>query len=364
MTQSRGIGVLVVEGDATEATQLQVLLDGLGSQSEVARSISEASEVLKGGGFDAVLLDLMLPDSGGIEALVKATDAPIVVLASTVDEELAIEALERGAQDYLLKSEVNARVLGRALRYAIERQRIKRRLEQLNAQKNQFLGIAAHDLRSPLAVVTMYCRLLAGRKGDNLTDLQRAHIANIERTSTFMLQLVNGLLDLSRIESGELNLDLEETDAVELAGKVLELHSLAAEAKDLTLQGHLPRAPLLFEVDRRGLQQVLHNLIGNAIKFTPKGGRIALTLTEEARAITFEVRDRGIGIPEHLISRLFTPDRTTQRTGTEGERGHGLGLAIVRKLVEAHGGTLEVESQVGLGSTFTARFPTSAPAGV
>lgn len=232
-----------------------------------------------------------------------------------------------------------------------------RDLERLNAQKNQLLGMVAHDLRNPLAVIIDYCDFLASTAGERLNPSEAEYLQEIHNSSRFMLAMVGDLLDLSAVESGRLNLDLHAVEIEPLARRVIALARPQAERKgivlEMTCEDSLP--PVL--VDEFKVQQVLTNLVSNAIKFSSPGTQTRVRLRRCDEGACVEVQDQGPGIPPDEVSKLFKPySRTSVRT-TGGESSTGLGLAICRRIVEGHGGQIMVESQLGVGTMFRFTLP-------
>jgi len=289
---------------------------------------------------------------------VAASNKPIVVLTGLNDEVVALEAVRKGAQDYLVKGQIDSTLLLRALRYAIECKRINIELEKLNELKNQFLGMAAHDLRNPLAVVKTCSDFLLEPLGQNLpaekkTDFMR----RIKRNAEFMLKLIDDLLDVSRIESGKLVLDLKPVDMMALIERNIEMNGMLAGVKGIQLlfqsNGPVPRV----RADGARLEQVLNNLVSNAIKFSNPGTRVEISIGAENTNLVVSVSDEGPGIPVDELDKLFKPFAQTSVTSTAGEKSTGLGLAIARKIVQAHKGRIWAESEVGKGSTFHFAIP-------
>ncbi len=231
------------------------------------------------------------------------------------------------------------------------------KLEQLNLEKNQFLGMAAHDLRSPLGVIMGYSQFLQSDAASVLSPEQLEFLAIIENRSEFMLRLIDDLLDISRIESGRLELDLEQTDLLQLVRRNVMLNDHLAAKKSIKLaletDGDVP--PL--SVDAGKIEQVLNNLISNAIKFSSPGAQIDVRLARVGDEIVLSVRDQGPGIPAAELEKLFRPFQKTSVKSTSGEKSTGLGLAIARRIVEGHGGRISVESESGHGSIFSFSFP-------
>jgi signal transduction histidine kinase len=232
-------------------------------------------------------------------------------------------------------------------------------LERLNALKNQFLGMAAHDLRNPLSVIMSYSEFLMEDVGASLGDQQREFLNIIRSSSEFMLRLVNDLLDIAQIEAGQLRLDLQPTDLVALVRHNIALNRVLAAKKHIEIQlsdEPLPRLPL----DASKIEQVLNNLIGNAIKFSSPHTTITVRVTRPANdstSVLLAVQDQGPGIPPNELDKLFKPFQRTSVKSPTGEKSTGLGLTIVKKIVEGHNGKIWVESQVGKGTVFFVALP-------
>ena len=230
-------------------------------------------------------------------------------------------------------------------------------LEQLNQQKNQWLGMAAHDLRTPLGVISAYSDFLQ-ETTDFLAGEQADFLARIKSSSQFMRSLVDDLLDLSQIEAGKLDLNLQWIDLAELIRANVDLNRLLAERKQIQLVLRCPDSLPALRLDPVKIEQVLNNLIGNAIKFSYPQTAVEISVDQcSDEEVTISVKDEGQGIPEDQIEALFEPFARTSTAGTAKEKTTGLGLAIVRRIVEGHGGRVRVESQVGKGSTFYVSLP-------
>ena len=230
-------------------------------------------------------------------------------------------------------------------------------LERLNDLKNQFLGMAAHDLRTPLAVVLTYSDFLLEETETQLTEEQAKFLRTIQSSSHFMLSLVNSLLDLSMIETGKLELDPEPVDLLPLVEENVALNRVLAAKKGMTLLLHHEGEIPMMMLDALKIGQVLNNLIGNAVKFSPSGSVVEITLTGNDADVSIAVKDNGPGIPAGQIDSLFHPFVRAGAKRGGSENGVGLGLAIVKRAVEGHGGRIDVQSEVGAGSTFTVSLP-------
>ena len=234
-------------------------------------------------------------------------------------------------------------------------------LSMLNEEKNRLLGIAAHDLRSPLGVILTYSEFLENEAAQVLDSEQREFVSVIRTTSQFMLQLLDDILDVSQIEAGQLNLDLQPTDVVALLRRNLGLNRVLAARKQIELRFQPEVETLQLTVDAAKIEQILNNLIGNAIKFSPPRTRVDVRLGVNGRSVTIMVADQGPGIPLADLPKLFKPFSKTSVRPTGGEKSTGLGLAIVRRIAEGHGGEIHVESEVGHGCRFIFSLPKRGP---
>ncbi|MDP8980729.1 MAG: HAMP domain-containing histidine kinase [Acidobacteriota bacterium] len=230
-------------------------------------------------------------------------------------------------------------------------------LERLNTLKNEFLGMAAHDLRTPIGHILAYSGFLREEAASVLTPEQMELVSVIQSSSEFMLRLIDDFLDVSSIESGHMRLERSMGDPGKLLEQNVALNAALAQKKHirvgLQIEGTLP----LLSFDEGKIAQVLNNLISNAVKFSLPGSAVEVRAAAADGGVRIEVRDEGPGIPEGERGKLFEPFVRTSVRSTAGERSTGLGLAIVRKIVEGHGGRIWVESQVGVGSVFIFTLP-------
>ena len=229
-------------------------------------------------------------------------------------------------------------------------------LNRLNDLKNQFLGMAAHDLRNPLQGILTYSDFLLDELAGILNADQVEFLHVIHSQSQYMAHLVDDLLDVAAIESGQLQLDLQPVELVQLAQTNLARNQLIAGRKGITLHLQAMPVPGLL-LDAAKIEQVLDNLVTNAIKFSPSGSRVEVSIQPVGAEIQISVRDQGPGIPPAEMAALFKPFHRTSVKSTAGEKSTGLGLVIVKRIVEGHGGRIQVESQPGQGSTFRVTLP-------
>lgn len=230
-------------------------------------------------------------------------------------------------------------------------------LKNLNMLKNQFLGMAAHDLRNPIGVIQSYSDFLLEDIRESLSPEHLEFLSAIYDSSKFMLSLLDDLLDIAKIEAGKLELELQPTDMIDLIKQQVTLNRLIAAKKSIHIQVHHYEELPLIQLDRLKMIQVLNNLISNAIKYSPPQTTVTVNIFKSGEHATVAVEDRGPGIPETDRQKLFMPFSRTSVKAPEGEKSTGLGLAIVRRIILGHTGKLWVESDVGKGSTFYFSLP-------
>ena len=243
---------------------------------------------------------------------------------------------------------------------ALEReQEFRRQAEHANRLKDEFLATLSHELRTPLNAVLGWTQVM--RMGALTTSEQDHGLDAIERNARMQAQLIGDLLDMSRIMSGKLRLEIQAIDVRHLMSIALDAVRLNARAKEIELVDHCTASVPIIQGDPARLQQIFWNLLTNAIKFTPKGGRVEVRVAREAGVLEVVVSDTGVGIPPEFLPHVFERFRQADSSTKRNQGGLGLGLAIVSHLVEIHGGTVTVESRgAGLGSEFRVRFPVSS----
>jgi signal transduction histidine kinase len=230
-------------------------------------------------------------------------------------------------------------------------------LRELSAMKEEFLALTTHDLRSPLTVISGVINFFtSGRLGD-LTSEQRNMVSMMERNTQNLIELVNDLLDASKLESGTMRLDMATIDLGGLIDDLREqMQPLAAE-KEIALEVDVAEELPAVRADRAKLRRVLVNLVSNALKFTPRGGHVRLSAAPLEAAVRVSVTDTGVGIPAEDLRDIFDKYAQARSRATRSEKGTGLGLYITRQLVELHGGRIEVSSEVNKGSMFSFTIP-------
>jgi signal transduction histidine kinase len=230
-------------------------------------------------------------------------------------------------------------------------------LQALNELKNQFLGMAAHDLRKPVSVILSYSEFLIDEAAKALTDEQARFLQIIHTSTALMRNLIDDFLDVSLIESGQFHVDLEKRDIREPVDRCLALMRLPAQKRNVTLQvvydGPIPEVMM----DGFKIEQVLNNLVGNAVEHSPPHTEVTVQISQYHSGLSVAVRDSGPGIGADEMERLFAPYARGQARKASGTRSTGLGLSISKKIIDAHNGKIWVESRPGEGSTFYFNLP-------
>jgi signal transduction histidine kinase len=231
------------------------------------------------------------------------------------------------------------------------------KLRELSEMKEEFLALTTHDLRSPLTVISgVISFFTSGRLGE-LSPEQKNMVSMMERNTQNLIELVNDLLDASKLESGTIRLEVASIDLRGVLDELRETMELLAKEKEIELVETLPADLPPVEADRAKLRRIILNLLSNALKFTRKGGRVEVRVERQESQVRISVSDTGVGIAPEDVARLFDKYEQARSRATRGEKGTGLGLYITRQLVELHGGEIKVESEVGRGSTFSFTLP-------
>jgi len=382
MGLSQDIKVLLIEDNLAEARLLKEILKGNEKKEfhlvNVSR-LSEAISLLQQTNFDVILLDLTLPDSQGLESLapllITAPKLPIVVLTNTNDDNLALQALRQGAQDYLIKREVSLEILTRSLCYAIERKQMEEALresnealkmsviertnqlekaQELNQLKTEFVSMLSHDFRNPLNKILLSAGLLEESRDRLTKDQQVSYFRMIRSAIKDMDQLLTEVLLIGRADSGRLYCQFDPVDLLDYCQKLVESFTVKPE----------PQLAIIFQIEgslERGLwdinliKHILTNLLGNALKYSPQGNPVEFKIIVESEQVVFKIIDRGIGIPSKDQEHLFKP--FYRGSNVDNIQGTGLGLAIVGRCVEAHKGQIHLESEEGKGTKITVILP-------
>lgn len=351
------IKVLLIEDNSGDARLIKEMLAkarGVNFDLECTNRLSPGLKRIGVGGIDVILSDLSLPDSQGLDTFAevhaRAPSLPIVVLSSLDDEELAVKAVQEGAQDYLVKGHVDSNLLVRSIRYAVERKQAE---EQL-IQSEKLAGIGtlasgiAHEINNPLSGIMGFAEILMNETNPEKT---RKYAEIILKEAERTANIIRWLSSYSRQAKDNNINDVVLSQVVEEA---LEALKHTRKSFDIEIVKGFQKTPTI-KGNRSELQQVFVNLMNNAVDAMPKGGRLSLSAAMKDGFVMAKVSDNGVGIPKEKISRIFDPFFTTKEVG----EGTGLGLYVTSMIVKKHHGMIDVDSEIGKGTSFTLRFPIS-----
>ncbi len=352
--------ILLVEDDPTFAFALQALLKRKSIFTfnfSHATTLEDADLVLSRKQFDIILLDLTLPDSEGIDTLHavrrRGNSCPVIILTGQDEEDLGIQAMKSGAQDYLIKGEIDGRLLSRAITHAIERAR-------LIYEREDFLATLTHDLKNPLIGANRVIELLAEEKIGSLNQEQINLLSHIKNSNWTLLTLIGNLLEVYRFEKDLATLYLEHTNLMQIVNDCMKEIAPIAFDRDIRMLKEGPEdsdACVLADADL--LTRVLRNLLDNALKYTPTGGQVKVSLSSSPDHVMLKVSDTGPGIPEedreHLFERFWRGRASRRHTP-----GTGLGLYLCQQIVTLHKGTISCACPNQNGTSFLVELPREA----
>jgi signal transduction histidine kinase len=337
--------------------------------------LGEAIELCRERIFNIALLDLRLPDSDGVDTVTQfctsIPDVPVVILTAFDDEDLALQAMSKGAQDYLVKDQVNIQFLRRTICYTIERAQILKRLKEseaailqslykereLNQLKSTFISMVSHEFRNPLTTLVLTSQLLQEFE-DKLTPEKKSRCFEQMKTSIHnMTQLFDEVMLLGKTEVGKLQYEPTRLNLDRFCRQLTETMQLGDNNRHqitFSCQGKCTKV----EMDEGLLRHILTNILSNALKYSPQGKEIKFDLICQDNTAIFRIQDQGIGIPEKERNRLF---ETFSRCSNVGRiEGTGLGLAIVNRCVDLYGGQIQIDSEINVGTTVTVSLPLSS----
>jgi signal transduction histidine kinase len=352
--------VLVIDDHPYVRDMVRALFEGEAYRVIEAADGTEGLALAQSQHPDCVLLDIRMPGVSGFDVLERMNrdprtrEIPVIMLTAS-DETLEgmDKALRAGAVDYLSKPVSPARMAIR-VRGAIERRRLLGEVQDL---RTNFTSMLVHDLRSPLTVISAYVDMLGQGGAGPVSDRQRQLLGKIQESCGRMVRLTGEILDLSKLEAGKLQVERERFDLAALAGEAVERLGPRASHEGVTLTLGRPPEPFPIVADPRRLDQILSNLLDNALKFTPRGGTVTVEMHSRAREIEITVTDTGPGIAPDELPLLFERFSQTSSARATALPGTGLGLVICRHLVEAHGGHIRAESEPGHGARFVVTLP-------
>jgi len=336
--------------------------------------------LLQSDDFDLVLIDVMMSDISGMELLQRLVelnpDIICIMITGYATISMAVQAIKEGAYDFIAKP-FDANTLLLAVNQGLDRRRLameacrladvekekdaleqrKTELEQLDRVKSAFTVTVAHELRAPVAAIQSYLRLILD--GYNPADRQREYLIRAETRARAQLDLIGDLLDLARLRNPDLCIDRECVDIAQELRDVCELMAGQIQEKSLQFSVSIPESSVHVLANTRHIRQLWSNLISNAIKYTKAGSVTVVMEVQDSKVVTC-ITDTGIGIAKEDLDRIFEDFYRTKAAKAYTQMGTGLGLSLVKRIVETYGGEIDIQSTVGEGSQFTVTLPLHA----
>jgi two-component system sensor histidine kinase/response regulator len=372
--------ILVIDDELGIRRGCQRALEPLGYQVAFATSFQEGQEKIAAENYDLVLLDVMMPDGRGIDLipqiLEKDPETIAVIITGYATVELAVEAVRRGAYDFIAKP-FTSDVLLVTVNQGLEKRRLSlqaRRLQsveqeaarlavakaeadKLNQFKTEFTNMVTHELRAPVGGAQSLLRALLRGLAGELNPQQIEILKRIEGRLDELLELINDLLDLAASKTVAPQEAVEPIAVQPILQEVVDRFEPDAQAKNVQLVVRLPDDVVKVQATEDGLGKIFGNLVGNAIKYTPTGGRVTLEARQNGAQLAVSVADTGIGIPADDLDKIWEDFFRAKNAKRSGILGTGLGLSIVKELVDQYGGHIDVHSVEGQGTTFTLQLP-------
>ena len=368
-----GFRILAVDDEPDILRFIFKCLSREGYAVETCENPARATDLIGNGDFDLILLDLKMPGINGMVLLKHAKEArpacEIVMMTGYATVETAVRSMKLGAFDYLTKPFNMSELLGVVRRAVLHHGNSNdpNRYRDWDKMKEDFLSNTSHELRTPLSSIKAASRILLDDYQDNgkRLDGERSGkmLAIIDRNSDRMIRLIDDILDMFRYSKNKLELNKIPISVNKLAAECVEDFTAPCQERGLTIAGDLEEGIFPVSADPIKLRQALYNLAGNAMKFTPAGGKITLGTRRRDGGVEIFVKDTGVGIPPDQQEKVFDKFYQVDASKTRGKPGLGLGLALAKAISVAHGGELSLDSLPGYGSTFTVRIPCQADAG-
>ena len=350
---------------------------------ELSGSVEEAMEKVKSGPVNMIISDYNLPGKNGLEFLewlnTQEIDIPFIMMTGMGDQKTAVKAMQEGAYNYIVKDDVYLNVLPHVIdetfiKYLSDREKERyereireknvalekanRELKKLDQLKSDFITSVSHDIRTPLNSVQESIALILDGVVNTREEKGKKVLEIAKRSIGRLTAMINDLLDFSKLEAGKMRIHIEPCDIQVLVDEVLGSLRSLAEKKRVKLIFHPAKGFPKIACDAERMIQVLTNLVGNAIKFTPESGSVTVRLETTANGrVNIIVSDTGIGIPKGDLGRIFERFEQVKSANSNGINGTGLGLSICKELVKLHDGEIWAESELGKGSRFIISLP-------
>lgn len=356
--------ILIVDDIPRNLQVLGSILSENGFGVSVASSGQGALDAIAANKPDVVLLDIQMPDMDGfdvcttLKANPATADVPVIFLTARTEIDDIVRGFEVGAVDYITKPFISQELLAR-VRTHLRLVRQNKRLHDLNSEKDEFLGIAAHDLRNPLSKIQFIAEKMAYERDSFTSELINDAAQDIVHTVGGMMELISNLLDTNAIEQGKLALELNPIEMGVIVEHIVRDYEARAATKKITLRYEQGEDLPMVQADEVAIAQIMDNLISNAIKYSPTRTQVTTRLFRQGDVVRLDVQDQGLGMSDDDKKRLFQKFARLSAQPTGNEHSIGLGLSIVKTLVDRLHAEISVESAVGKGTTFTILFPIS-----
>ncbi len=367
--------LLLVDDTPTNLHLLTHVLAKEGYSFLEATNGEKALELAREHNPDLILLDIIMPEMNGFEVIKELKrnedleDIPVIFLSSLSESKDIVEAFKHGGVDYItkpiqkaetlarIKTHLHIRFLQKQLNQRIQTlQEREQTLSMLNREKDELVRTVSHDIKNPLTGIIGLVKLM--RSSLEISDEEQQHMLSvIEESGVNLLNLALEVLDTESRNRNAGQLNYSQIAVSELIKRVISINLAKATAKEINLAYLLDPKDITMLADRKKIEIVVNNIVSNALKFTPSGGKVWIEVKENQQEVLITVRDTGIGIPEDKLPLLFENTKKISRKGTDGETGTGLGLNIVRIYVELHNGKIWAESEVNKGTTFFIKLP-------
>ncbi len=359
---SKKLNILIVEDNPGDQVLIREILGETSlniNRLFYVEYISNAFEILNKEIIDIILLDLNLPDSSKGDTVSKMFTSikqmPVIILSSSYDEIMEFESVRSGVQEYLVKGTFTPNDLERSIRNAYLRVEFERELREANNFKNNLFRIISHDLRSPFQVLINYLEMIV----DDFDSLSKEEILeylmNLKEVSNPMFELVDNLLNWTKIESNKIKYQPKKINIRHLIDECIKIMSLQAKSKtiEITVESKVDSV----YADEEMLKAILRNLLNNSLKFSNEGGEINITVYTNGDDNIFKIDDNGVGISPVRLKNIFNLSSNISTEGTSHEKGSGLGVILSKEFVEIHGGEIRIESEIGKGTTVMFNIP-------
>lgn len=356
--------ILVIDDEESMRDSCSMILAKDGFRPETAENGTVGLEKMQALHPDLVLIDLKMPGISGFEVLEKAKvfDPNIIAIVITgyATIESAVEAMKKGAYDFLPKP-FTPDQLRLIIKRGLERRRLIQETESLRREKKlmeeNFITMVSHQLRSPLGTIAQYFEVILGGMAGKVEPRQEEMLLKARNRLESLMELINDWLDLARMNRGQIVDKLKPLSLKKMLENVIDFFQPSAQKEGIALE-FIPYSGFdRVEGDEEKLAQVFSNLITNAIKYNSPNGMVKVALREKEDCIAIDIEDSGIGIPEEHLPYIFDQFYRVKTSDGKKSKGTGLGLSIAKKIVEVHGGTIQVTSELGKGSTFTVCLP-------